>query len=210
MLDGQIDLIMGKKAILKYHMLDIFTIHFGLETTFKTRYPQSARFTVSARSVLTAPHHMILFTNSPSISSYLWKLTIMFHWRVDWRSIFASPYYRSLKISISHHRHPTLIHCCQMASSIHEVGEAEDSSYDDEYLSDDQPLVQGFIGMRVVLEGSRAPEQLALREITQGFFLERLRHSDEMCQSKGSSSTKQGILTLGVGKPKKTQWWTSH
>ena len=29
-------------------------------------------------------------------------------------------------------------------SSIHEVEEAEDLSYDDEYLSDDEPIVQGL------------------------------------------------------------------
>ena len=88
-------------------------------------------------------------------------------------------------------------------SSIHEVGEAEDSFYDEEYLSDDEPLVQWFIEIRVVPEGSSVPEPLTLRAIVQGFFLERARHPDEFRQSKGSSSTKQGILaTLGVGKPK--------
>ena len=46
-------------------------------------------------------------------------------------------------------------------SSIHEVGEVEDSSYDDEFLSDDEPLVQGVIGIRVVPEGSSVPEELA-------------------------------------------------
>ena len=59
-------------------------------------------------------------------------------------------------------------------SSIHEVGEAEDSSYDEEYLSDDEPLVQGFIGIRVVPEGSSVPEQLALRAIAQGVFWKEL------------------------------------
>ena len=57
--------------------------------------------------------------------------------------------------------------------------------------------MQGFIGIRVV------PEQLALRAIAQGAFLERARHSDELRQLKGSRSTKQRILvTLGFGKPK--------
>ena len=67
-------------------------------------------------------------------------------------------------------------------SSIHEVGEAEDSFYDDEYLSDDEPLVHGFIGIRVVPEGSSVPEQLARRAIAQGVFLERVCHSDESRQ----------------------------
>ena len=55
-------------------------------------------------------------------------------------------------------------------SSIHEVGEAEDSSYDDEYLSDDEPLVQGFIGISFIPEGSSVSEQSALRAITQGVY----------------------------------------
>ena len=42
-----------------------------------------------------------------------------------------------------------------------------------------------------------------MRAIAQGVLLDRARHSDELRQSKGSSSTKHGILaTLGVGKPK--------
>jgi hypothetical protein len=76
-------------------------------------------------------------------------------------------------------------------SSIHEVGEAEDSSYDEEYLSDDEPLVQGFIGIRIVPEGSSFPEQLA---VAQGVFLERASYSDESRLPKGSSSTKKGTL----------------
>ena len=55
-----------------------------------------------------------------------------------------------------------LIQCCPIEntlSSIHEVGEAEDSSYDHEYLSDDEPLVQEFIGTHVVLEALRGIEQ---------------------------------------------------
>ena len=34
-LDGPLDLIIGKKAIVKYHVLDMFSIHFGLETFHK-------------------------------------------------------------------------------------------------------------------------------------------------------------------------------
>ena len=52
--------------------------------------------------------------------------------------------------------------------SIREVLEAEDSSYNDEYLSYDYPLVQEFVGIHVVPKGSSAPEQLALRAIAQG------------------------------------------
>ena len=85
-------------------------------------------------------------------------------------------------------------------SGIHEVGEAENSSYDDEYLSDDEPLVQGFIRIRVVLEGNSVSEQLA---IVQGVFLERARHSDDSRQPTGNSSTKQEIFaTPGAGKLK--------
>ena len=88
-------------------------------------------------------------------------------------------------------------------SSIHKIGEAEGSSYDYEYLSDDEPLVQGFIGICVVPEGSSIPEQLVLQAVAQGVFLQRARYSDELSQSKGSSSTKQAILaTLGLGKSK--------
>ena len=35
-------------------------------------------------------------------------------------------------------------------SIIHEVGEAEDSSYDDVYLSDEESLVQWFIRIRII------------------------------------------------------------
>ena len=86
---------------------------------------------------------------------------------------------------------PVLSNCVteNMLSSIHEVWNAEDSSYDDENLSDDERLVQGFIGIRVVPEGSSVPEQLALRAIAQGVFLERVCHSDESCQPKDSSSS---------------------
>ena len=34
-LDRPIDLIMGKKAIVKYHILDMLPIHFGLETSHR-------------------------------------------------------------------------------------------------------------------------------------------------------------------------------
>ena len=78
-----------------------------------------------------------------------------------------------------------------IVSSLHEVGGVEDSSYDDEFLSDDEPLVNGFIGINVVPEGNSVPEQWALQAIAQGVFVERARHSDDSCLSKGSSSTKQ-------------------
>ena len=33
-LDGRLDLIIGKKVIVKYHILDMFPINFGLETSY--------------------------------------------------------------------------------------------------------------------------------------------------------------------------------
>ena len=55
-------------------------------------------------------------------------------------------------------------------SSIHEVGEAEDSSYDDEYLSDDEPQVQGFIGICVIPVGEASPSNWLGEQLHREFF----------------------------------------
>ena len=100
-----------QKSIAKYHILDMFPIHFGLGTSHKVPLCTECKS--------YGDHSQCTNCSTPHDSTHAQQLNNLVPMEVNtvgWHNILAKPYYRPLINRISHHRHPTLTLCCLIAS----------------------------------------------------------------------------------------------
>ena len=195
-LEGPLDLIIGKKATVKHHILDMFPIQFGLETS------QEIPLCTECKSY--GQHSQCTNCSTPHDSIHEQPLNTLVPMDVDdevsTTSWLAQHISQSILSSSLNHDIPSPSPDVDQVlsngitentlSSIHEVGEAEDSSYDDEFLSDDKPLVQGVIGIRVVPEGSSVPEQLHKEFFWKDFATPTIRVSHQATVTQNRESLR--------------------